>query len=64
MPLRRGEGRGPRRLRRRTRSPGRTEGRPRPYAAGINEGNFLTSFQWNANANPPDFGIAVLVYGT
>ncbi|MCX5457706.1 phosphate ABC transporter permease subunit PstC [Streptomyces albidoflavus] len=30
----------------------------------INEGNFLTSFQWNANANPPDFGIAVLVYGT
>ncbi|OSC44347.1 phosphate ABC transporter permease subunit PstC, partial [Streptomyces sp. 4F] len=30
----------------------------------VNEGNFLTSFQWNANDNPPDFGIAVLVYGT
>ncbi|ARP71434.1 phosphate ABC transporter permease subunit PstC [Streptomyces pluripotens] len=26
--------------------------------------NFLTTFEWNANANPPVFGIAVLLYGT
>ncbi|UGY92864.1 phosphate ABC transporter permease subunit PstC [Streptomyces gobiensis] len=29
-----------------------------------NEGNFLTTFEWNANATPPVFGIAVLAFGT
>ncbi|GAA2387551.1 phosphate ABC transporter permease subunit PstC [Streptomyces glaucosporus] len=29
-----------------------------------NEGNFLTTFEWDANADPPVFGIAVLAYGT
>ncbi|QKW08155.1 phosphate ABC transporter permease subunit PstC [Streptomyces sp. NA04227] len=29
-----------------------------------NEGNFFTTFEWNATASPPDFGIAVLVFGT
>jgi phosphate transport system permease protein len=33
-------------------------------ALAENEGNFLTTFEWNANANPPVFGIAVLAYGT
>ncbi|MEV6109308.1 phosphate ABC transporter permease subunit PstC [Streptomyces sp. NPDC051940] len=33
-------------------------------ALADNEGNFLTTFEWNANANPPVFGIAVLVFGT
>ncbi|GAA2510643.1 phosphate ABC transporter permease subunit PstC [Streptomyces thermolineatus] len=33
-------------------------------AISANEGNFLTTFEWNANANPPVFGIAVLAYGT
>ncbi|WP_059005779.1 phosphate ABC transporter permease subunit PstC [Streptomyces specialis] len=28
------------------------------------EGNFLTTFQWDANADPPVFGIAVLLFGT
>ncbi|MDI5963627.1 phosphate ABC transporter permease subunit PstC [Streptomyces sp. SL13] len=27
-------------------------------------GNFLTTFQWNADATPPVFGIGVLLYGT
>ncbi|MFF3216603.1 phosphate ABC transporter permease subunit PstC [Streptomyces sp. NPDC002886] len=38
------------------------------YRASIalskNEGNFLTTFDWNASANPPVFGIAVLLFGT
>ncbi|MBC9719167.1 phosphate ABC transporter permease subunit PstC [Streptomyces sp. TRM66268-LWL] len=38
------------------------------YRASIvlseNEGNFLTTFEWNANAVPPVFGIAVLAFGT
>ncbi|MCT2592902.1 phosphate ABC transporter permease subunit PstC [Streptomyces sp. N2-109] len=29
-----------------------------------NEGNFLTTFEWDANADPPVFGIAVLAFGT
>ncbi|MFZ3558903.1 MULTISPECIES: phosphate ABC transporter permease subunit PstC [unclassified Streptomyces] len=29
-----------------------------------NEGNFLTTFEWNATASPPVFGIAVLAFGT
>ncbi|GAB3963030.1 phosphate ABC transporter permease subunit PstC [Streptomyces sparsus] len=33
-------------------------------ALGKNEGNFLTTFDWNANADPPVFGIAVLAFGT
>ncbi|MBN0045144.1 phosphate ABC transporter permease subunit PstC [Streptomyces actuosus] len=27
-------------------------------------GNFFTTFEWNTNVTPPDFGIAVLVFGT
>ncbi|MFF4850932.1 phosphate ABC transporter permease subunit PstC [Streptomyces sp. NPDC001194] len=38
------------------------------YRASIalskNEGNFLTTFDWNASATPPVFGIAVLLFGT
>lgn len=38
------------------------------YRASIaladNEGNFLTTFDWNASAKPPVFGIAVLLFGT
>ncbi|WP_326753519.1 phosphate ABC transporter permease subunit PstC [Streptomyces hirsutus] len=33
-------------------------------ALGNNEANFFTSFDWNPSGNPPEFGIAVLVYGT
>ncbi|MDB1087924.1 phosphate ABC transporter permease subunit PstC [Streptomyces sp. ACA25] len=33
-------------------------------AVQANEGNFLTTFEWNANADPPVFGIAVLLFGT
>lgn len=33
-------------------------------ALGQNEGNFLTTFEWSANADPPVFGIAVLAFGT
>lgn len=33
-------------------------------ALAQNEGNFLTTFEWNATADPPVFGIAVLAYGT
>ncbi|WFB08723.1 phosphate ABC transporter permease subunit PstC [Streptomyces sp. LX-29] len=33
-------------------------------AISKDEGNFFTTFEWNANANPPVFGIAVLAYGT
>ncbi|RFU85756.1 phosphate ABC transporter permease subunit PstC [Streptomyces triticagri] len=29
-----------------------------------NEGNFLTTFEWDASAIPPNFGIAVLAFGT
>ena len=29
-----------------------------------NEGDFLTTFEWNTNENPPVFGIAVLAFGT
>ncbi|MGW7351648.1 phosphate ABC transporter permease subunit PstC [Streptomyces sp. NPDC054784] len=29
-----------------------------------NEGNFLTTFEWDPNAEPPVFGIAVLAFGT
>ncbi|MYT72339.1 phosphate ABC transporter permease subunit PstC [Streptomyces sp. cg28] len=29
-----------------------------------NNGNFLTTFEWNATAQPPVFGIAVLAFGT
>ncbi|MFJ4880276.1 phosphate ABC transporter permease subunit PstC [Streptomyces sp. NPDC088745] len=29
-----------------------------------NEGNFFTTFDWDPAANPPVFGIAVLLYGT
>ncbi|QDY77625.1 phosphate ABC transporter permease subunit PstC [Streptomyces qinzhouensis] len=29
-----------------------------------NEGNFLTTFDWNPAGNPPVFGIAVLLFGT
>ncbi|MFJ6572401.1 phosphate ABC transporter permease subunit PstC [Streptomyces sp. NPDC091292] len=29
-----------------------------------NEGNFFTTFEWNTNIEPPDFGIAVLAFGT
>jgi phosphate transport system permease protein len=29
-----------------------------------NEGNFFTTFAWDANNTPPVFGIAVLVFGT
>ncbi|MDI3423958.1 phosphate ABC transporter permease subunit PstC [Streptomyces luteolus] len=38
------------------------------YRAGLaladNTGNFLTTFEWDANAIPPKFGIAVLAFGT
>ncbi|WP_431783177.1 phosphate ABC transporter permease subunit PstC [Streptomyces chumphonensis] len=33
-------------------------------ALSANEGNFFTTFDWNANADPPVFGIAVLAFGT
>jgi phosphate transport system permease protein len=33
-------------------------------AIRANEGNFLTTYAWNANADPPVFGIAVLLFGT
>ncbi|MEU9139126.1 phosphate ABC transporter permease subunit PstC [Streptomyces sp. NPDC048404] len=33
-------------------------------ALGKNEGNFLTTFEWNTNLVPPVFGIAVLAFGT
>ena len=33
-------------------------------AISKDHGNFLTTFEWNASANPPVFGIAVLAYGT
>ncbi|MER7762061.1 phosphate ABC transporter permease subunit PstC [Streptomyces sp. NPDC097619] len=33
-------------------------------ALSKNEGNFLTTFDWNATGEPPVFGIAVLLYGT
>ncbi|MEU3098391.1 phosphate ABC transporter permease subunit PstC [Streptomyces sp. NPDC006967] len=33
-------------------------------AIGKNEANFFTSFEWNPSGVPPEFGIAVLVFGT
>jgi phosphate transport system permease protein len=33
-------------------------------ALSENEGNFLTTFEWDANSSPPVFGIAVLAFGT
>ncbi|AZQ35741.1 phosphate ABC transporter permease subunit PstC [Streptomyces cyaneochromogenes] len=33
-------------------------------AISKDEGNFLTTFEWNTSATPPVFGIAVLAYGT
>ncbi|MFR0353499.1 phosphate ABC transporter permease subunit PstC [Streptomyces sediminimaris] len=33
-------------------------------AISKDHGNFLTTFEWNANATPAVFGIAVLLYGT
>ncbi|MCQ4084589.1 phosphate ABC transporter permease subunit PstC [Streptomyces sp. RB6PN25] len=33
-------------------------------AVSQDHGNFLTTFEWNADATPPVFGIAVLAYGT
>ncbi|MEV5318718.1 phosphate ABC transporter permease subunit PstC [Streptomyces sp. NPDC052687] len=33
-------------------------------AISENEGDFLTTFEWNTSAQPPVFGIAVLAYGT
>ncbi|MDT0270382.1 phosphate ABC transporter permease subunit PstC [Streptomyces sp. DSM 44915] len=33
-------------------------------AIRANDGNFLTTFAWDANADPPYFGIAVLLFGT
>ncbi|MGW1721264.1 phosphate ABC transporter permease subunit PstC [Streptomyces sp. NPDC002156] len=33
-------------------------------AISKDEGNFLTTFEWNANLDPPVFGIAVLAFGT
>ncbi|MEU0435877.1 phosphate ABC transporter permease subunit PstC [Streptomyces sp. NPDC006290] len=33
-------------------------------ALSKNEGNFLTTFEWNTNTIPPVFGIAVLAFGT
>ncbi|WP_127359993.1 phosphate ABC transporter permease subunit PstC [Actinacidiphila soli] len=33
-------------------------------AISKDQGNFFTTFEWNATANPPVFGIAVLAYGT
>ncbi|PWI16474.1 phosphate ABC transporter permease subunit PstC [Streptomyces sp. Act143] len=33
-------------------------------AISDDEGNFLTTFEWNTSAQPPVFGIAVLAYGT
>ncbi|HZF91226.1 phosphate ABC transporter permease subunit PstC [Streptomyces sp.] len=33
-------------------------------AISEDEGNFLTTFEWNTQAQPPVFGIAVLAFGT
>ncbi|MFB7248219.1 phosphate ABC transporter permease subunit PstC [Streptomyces populi] len=33
-------------------------------ALSKNEGNFLTTFEWNTGLTPPVFGIAVLAFGT
>ncbi|MFH9676679.1 phosphate ABC transporter permease subunit PstC [Streptomyces sp. NPDC017405] len=33
-------------------------------AISKDDGNFLTTFEWNPNLIPPHFGIAVLVFGT
>ncbi|MFF9406258.1 phosphate ABC transporter permease subunit PstC [Streptomyces anandii] len=33
-------------------------------AIGKDHGNFLTTFEWNTNILPPQFGIAVLAFGT
>ncbi|MFV0135072.1 phosphate ABC transporter permease subunit PstC [Streptomyces sp. HMX87] len=33
-------------------------------AISENEANFFTSFEWNPSGSPPEFGIAVLAFGT
>ena len=33
-------------------------------AISKDDGNFLTTFEWNTSHNPPVFGIAVLAFGT
>ncbi|KOV79744.1 phosphate ABC transporter permease [Streptomyces sp. NRRL WC-3618] len=33
-------------------------------AISKDEGNFLTTFEWNTNTSPPVFGVAVLAFGT
>ncbi|MEW2318269.1 phosphate ABC transporter permease subunit PstC [Streptomyces bauhiniae] len=33
-------------------------------AISADDGNFLTTFEWNTNTDPPVFGIAVLAFGT
>ncbi|WP_369037418.1 MULTISPECIES: phosphate ABC transporter permease subunit PstC [Streptomyces] len=33
-------------------------------AISKDDGNFLTTFEWNTNVDPPKFGIAVLAFGT
>ncbi|WP_105974050.1 phosphate ABC transporter permease subunit PstC [Streptomyces geranii] len=33
-------------------------------AISKDDGNFLTTFEWNTNVTPPKFGIAVLAFGT
>ncbi|GAA2288143.1 phosphate transport system permease protein [Streptomyces ruber] len=33
-------------------------------ALSENEANFFTTFEWNPTGNPPEFGIAVLAFGT
>jgi phosphate transport system permease protein len=33
-------------------------------AIAADKGNFFTTFEWNVNADPPVFGIAVLAFGT
>ena len=33
-------------------------------AINADEANFLTAFEWDANGDPPKFGIAVLAFGT
>ncbi|MBH1936177.1 phosphate ABC transporter permease subunit PstC [Streptomyces sp. AV19] len=34
------------------------------HAISQDQGNFFTTFEWNANVDPPVFGIAVLAFGT
>ncbi|GAA1901298.1 phosphate ABC transporter permease subunit PstC [Streptantibioticus ferralitis] len=34
------------------------------HAISLDHSDFFTTFEWNANLQPPSFGIAVLAYGT